>query len=161
MRRNNQPSESNRYDGAPAPKREQPAPPSQSEIKRQHREHLASEGCHICGHDDPDELVEERPRTHDCPVHQSPHPEPRVVCESGHASKAARWWQDVQARATDRGMAVVVYACHITAVADQPDQNEVLTRHGYSQPRGRIPVECECGAAVETIVYPRGGDGDE
>lgn len=140
------------------------AMPSQEEVRAEHRKHLASEGCHICGEDDPDKLTEETPIVHSCSAYQSP-PYDRdyanVICKDGHTSREARWWHAQQVQTDHDGKPTVVYECRITEDAKRPEQDDVLTRHGYQQPRAEAPVECVCGAPVWTIIYPRenGGDG--
>lgn len=140
------------------------ARPSKEEVERMHRKHLADEGCHLCGEDDPEKLTDEYAVAHNCPAHQSPYggrggrDPSRVVCTEGHLSATARWWWKQQHRADEQGTPLVVYDCRVTNWASPPTEGKTRTRGGYQQPPPEAPVECVCGAPVRSIVYPRTAD---
>lgn len=68
----------NSNDGAEnirAQRRADAAPPPE-EARREARDSLAREGCHVegCDEDGPDNLTREWPVTHNCPARQAPPP---------------------------------------------------------------------------------------
>lgn len=162
---NGMPSEANRYDGAPAPKREQPAPPGKEEVEAQHRRHLRSEGCKHCDEDEPDNLQQVGMLLPSCSARQKP-PEPFIVlCDDcleerpdSYAEKRVE-----TAKEQDDVDAIVVYDCGITSfetferpTTRGPDGDEIPKPH--TRPNATVPLKCRCGATVDDIVFFDGGD---
>lgn len=131
------------------------APPSPEALQQEHRSTLASRGCQVCGHDDPDDLqMVPLDGYSTCTAFPGPAAndvETAVLCDEHH--RPAHILQDrkiLQRARHDGATHVVRYTCWShTFITDD--------RHPAQRARGRTmgpdgPVRCACGAGISEVI---------
>lgn len=154
------------------------AMPTPEEARQKHRDHLASEGCAVCGETDPDALRVVQWMPHECSRHQQP-PEPKreVFCEEhARAPREFRRARRVKRARHRDAPAVVLYTCEFAHYAERPEPETYTetVQQGWDEdgdpiwkeveremphkgrPRPEAPLRCDCGAAVADIIYLNG-----
>ena len=133
------------------------AMPSVEEAREERRQHLADEGCKVCGEDDPENLRMQMPHTHSCPAVQTPRVKAEVVCDDHGEDAREAWLADKKEELNrENAAALVVYECDITVTVtdDEDDESEVPSQ--YREPPS-VSVACRCGAGIESVHYPDEG----
>lgn len=149
------------------------AAPTPEEAQRMHDDFLSSEGCKVCGEDDPDKLNAVAPHMHSCSGHQAPPaPEPEVYCDDHKRGSREIWLQrQLEDLRKDDVVSVVIYECDIarTVTEPEPETIEVEKMVGrdddgkgvyemkevpHGQPIAKTPVECRDGHGIEEVYYP-------
>jgi hypothetical protein len=147
-------------------RRAEPDRPSASEVRTAHREFLAEEGCHKCGHDDPDDLTAVGVRTHSCRARQTPSASRTAICVDCKADRRSYREQILADARDDDGVDVVVfYECdYPVKISYSRPQVETpageLVPRPHTQPNADVPVLCRCGQPIDRIEYLADGVGE-
>lgn len=164
--------ERRRYDGGPAPSRNTGI--SMGDAKAAAEKAAREQTCDHCGYDPGgasatrEELTRVESRlVHSCSRHQTPPVDPVALCPDcldDHDPEA-----EFVERQRERDEVVVRFECDIIETAEEPDvqtiEEEVQTGWEDGEPvyeteelevpgqdtRARIPVECDCGAAIKAV----------
>lgn len=149
------PDEANRYDGAPAPKKEQDV--SVEAAKAEAAEAMRNATCDHCDADEDYHDMVTRPSgyDHNCPASQHPNPRPVLLCEQCDASHNPE--EEYVARFRDRDDVYVRYGCGIVRSTDEPDLDTVDVDGERQTLPGQntspvAPTHCECGEPITGVL---------
>jgi len=136
------------------------AAPSAEEHRREHRKHLASNGCAVCDTEDPDKLTEIRYNiVHYCSTMQQPpqHTTTVILCDEHERSSSelseAHFYRTVYDTVSD-AVLVAHYSCGHYEVRGPPTEYD-YPHAGFESTPGVPTVHAErgCGGRLETIEY--------
>lgn len=166
---NNMPSESNRYDGAPAPRRNAGVSIGDARALAEEQKRRAS--CDHCDHDNWEDLkMVSSVYTHDCRRSQAPDPDPIYLCSDCQEDHNPE--EDYVQRFRDRDDTYVRYDCGIIRGTREPDLETIEDEQqvGWTDdgepimetveipipgqdPSPLIATTCECGAEIDEVLY--------